>query len=42
MALGFTTDGTKAHLKAVFIKLGVSDRLEAVITAIQRGLIRVE
>jgi len=40
--LGFTTDGTKAHLKAVFTKLGVSDRLEAVVTAIQRGLIRVE
>lgn len=40
--LGFTADGTKAHLKAVFTKLGVSDRLEAVVTAIQRGLIRVE
>ena len=40
--LGFTTDGTKEHLKAVFTKLGVSDRLEAVVTAIHRGLIRVE
>jgi len=40
--LGFTEDGTKEHLKAVFAKLGVNDRVEAVVTAIQRGLIRVQ
>jgi DNA-binding NarL/FixJ family response regulator len=40
--LGFTEDGTKEHLKAVFAKLGVNDRVEAVVTAIQRGLIRIE
>ena len=40
--LGFTTDGTKAHLRAIFAKLGVADRTEAVVNAIQRGLIRVE
>jgi len=40
--LGFTTDGTKAHLRTIFAKLGVADRTEAVVHAIQRGLIRVE
>ena len=40
--LGFTTDGTKAHLRAIFAKLGVADRTEAVVHAIQRGLVRVE
>ena len=40
--LGFTTDGTKAHLRAIFARLGVADRTEAVVHAIQRGLIRVE
>ena len=40
--LGFTTDGTKAHLRAIFTKLGVADRTEAVVTAIQRGWLRVE
>ena len=40
--LGFTTDGTKAHLRAIFAKLGVADRTEAVVNAIQRGLVRVE
>jgi len=40
--LGFTTDGTKAHLRAIFARLGVADRTEAVVHAIQRGLVRVE
>lgn len=40
--LGFTTDGTKSHLRAIFAKLAVADRTEAVVTAIQRGLVRVE
>jgi len=40
--LGFTIDGTKAHLRAIFAKLGVADRTEAVVNAIQRGLVRVE
>ena len=40
--LGFTTDGTKAHLRTIFAKLSVADRTEAVVIAIQRGLVRVE
>ena len=40
--LGFTTDGTKAHLRAIFAKLAVADRTEAVVIAIQRGLVRVD
>ncbi len=40
--LGFTIDGTKAHLRAIFAKLGVADRTEAVVTAIQRGWLRVD
>ena len=40
--LGFTIDGTKAHLRAIFSKLGVADRTEAVVTAIQRGWRRVD
>lgn len=40
--LGFTPDGTKAHLRAIYCKLGVADRTEAVVIAIQRGWLRVE
>jgi DNA-binding NarL/FixJ family response regulator len=40
--LGFTADGAKAHLKSIYAKLGVNDRTEAVVVAIQRGLIRVD
>ena len=40
--LGFTIDGTKAHLRAIFSKLGVADRTEAVVTAIQRGWLRMD
>ena len=39
--LGFSEDGAKAHLKAIFTKLGVQDRTEAVAVAVQRGLIRM-
>ena len=38
IVLGFTTDGSKAHLRAIFAKPGVADRTEAVVNAIQRGL----
>ena len=40
--LNFTTDGVKHHLKSIYAKLGVQDRTEAVVNAIQRGLVRVE
>ena len=40
--LGFTADGAKSHLKSIYAKLGVQDRTEAVVTAIQRGLVRVD
>lgn len=40
-ALGFTADGTKAHLKAIYAKLGVQDRTEAVVAAIRLGFVRV-
>ena len=40
-ALGFTADGTKAHLKQIYAKLGVQDRTEAVVAAIRLGLVRV-
>jgi len=39
--LGFSEDGAKAHLKAIFAKLGVQDRTGAVVVAVQRGLIRM-
>ena len=39
-ALGFTADGAKAHLKAIYQKLGVADRTEAVVEAIRRGMVR--
>ena len=40
--LEFTTDGVKHHLKSIYATLGVQDRTEAVVNAIQRGLVRVE
>ena len=40
--LGFTIDGTKAHLRTIFTKLAVADRTEAVVTAIQRGWLRMD
>lgn len=40
--LGFTTDGTKAHLKSIYAKLGVQGRAEAVTIGMQKVLLRVE
>ena len=39
--LGFSEAGTKKHLASIFEKLGANDRTEAVVIAIQNGLIRV-
>jgi DNA-binding NarL/FixJ family response regulator len=41
-ALGVTEDGAKAHLKSIFGKLGVRGRTEAIVAAIQRGIIQVD
>jgi two-component system NarL family response regulator len=41
-ALGFTIDGTKAHLRNIFQKLGVQDRTQALRIAVERGLIRLD
>jgi two-component system NarL family response regulator len=38
-ALGMGEETVKAHLKHVFAKLGVKDRTEAALIALQRGLI---
>jgi DNA-binding NarL/FixJ family response regulator len=38
--LGISDETVKTHVKSVFRKLGVSDRVEAVREAIDRGLIR--
>lgn len=40
-ALDVTVDGAKAHLKAIDLKLGVTDRTEAIVAAIRLGLVRV-
>jgi DNA-binding NarL/FixJ family response regulator len=37
--LGLSTDSIKAHLKSIFVKLGVTDRTEAVTVAARRGFI---
>ena len=37
--LGVTVDTVKTHLKAVFVRLGVANRTEAVTTALRLGLI---
>lgn len=39
-ALGFTMDGAKAHLKAIYPKLGATDRAEAIMAAVRLGLVR--
>ena len=39
--LGFSEAGTKKHLVSIFQKLGAADRTEAVVIAIQNGLIKV-
>ena len=38
--MGVTKDAVKLHLKNIFTKLGVNDRLSAVREAIERGFIR--
>jgi two-component system NarL family response regulator len=40
-ALSMGEETVKAHLKHVFAKLDVSDRTEAALVAVQRGLIRI-
>jgi DNA-binding NarL/FixJ family response regulator len=41
-ALLFISEGTvKTHVLSIHEKLGVSDRTEAVVTAIKRGILRV-
>jgi DNA-binding NarL/FixJ family response regulator len=40
--LGISENTAKAHVKGVLLKLGASDRAEAVATAFERGLLEVE
>ena len=37
--LGVGEETVKSHLRSIFAKLGVSDRLEAVMSAVKRGII---
>jgi two-component system NarL family response regulator len=41
-ALFISEDTVKAHLKTLFIKLGVKDRTEAAISAIRHGIVHLE
>jgi DNA-binding NarL/FixJ family response regulator len=41
-ALGITEDTVKGHLKSIFIKLGVCDRTQAVIAALQHGIVHLD
>jgi DNA-binding NarL/FixJ family response regulator len=41
MKLGITDDGVKWQLKVIFAKLEATDRTQAVITALQRGVIHL-
>jgi two-component system, NarL family, response regulator len=41
-AIGRTDETAKLHLKNIFAKLNVTDRTEAVTTALSRGLIRLD
>ncbi len=41
-ALDITEDTVKGHLKSVYAKLGVNDRTQAVISALQRGIMHLE
>ena len=40
--LGFSEAGTKKHLVTIFQKLGAADRTDAVVIAIQSGIIKVD
>jgi two-component system, NarL family, response regulator len=39
--LGITEATVKSHVSAILVRLGVSDRTEAVVTALQRGLVHL-
>ena len=39
--ISISEETVKAHLKNIFVKLGVTDRTEAVITAAKRGIIEI-
>ena len=41
-ALSITEDTVKGHLKSVYGKLGVNDRTQAAITALQHGILHLE
>ncbi len=41
-ALGISEDTVKGHLKSIFSKLGVSDRTQAVIAALQHGIVHLD
>lgn len=40
--LGISEETVKTHLKALFLKLGVKDRTEAVIQSARRGIVHIE
>lgn len=40
--LGITEATVKCHVSAILLRLNVSDRTEAVVTALQRGLVHLE
>jgi two-component system, NarL family, response regulator len=39
--LGITEATVKSHVSTILIRLNVSDRTQAVVTAIQRGLVHL-
>jgi two-component system NarL family response regulator len=41
-ALFIAEDTVKAHLKTLFVKLGVKDRTEAAISAIRHGIVHLD
>jgi two-component system NarL family response regulator len=40
--LGITEDTVKGHLKSVYTKLGVNDRTQAAMSALQHGIMHLE